>query len=379
VEAAFQKEPLNMTTKPKSPKDIINPEVGSAATIPSSYYTDPDVYKLAQERIFARSWQFATDTDKLKVPGQIISWTCGEGSLNEPLMLTRDNDDKLHCLSNVCTHRGAMLVESECHLKQIRCRYHGRRFSLDGQFVSAPGFEDVCNFPAPSDSLPSVPLETWNKFVFASLHPVFSFDSLVADMKERVGFLPLDKCWFDAKNTRDYVVNANWALYCDNYLEGLHVPFVHPSLQALLDQKNYTTELHDLAVLQVGAANNPCDAFDLPNEHPDFGKSIAAYYYFLFPNMMWNFYPWGLSINMVLPMSVEKTRIKFITYVWDESRMEQYSPADIDKTEREDEAVVELVQKGVRSRLYDRGRYSSRWETGVHHFHTLLTKYLNLE
>ncbi len=368
-----------MTVKPRRSEDIINPDVSSAATIPSQYYTDPNLYKLALDRIFARSWQFATDTDRLKVPGQIISWTMGEGGLNEPLMLTRDDKDKLHCLSNVCTHRGSVLVDAECHLKQIRCRYHGRRFALDGQFVSAPGFEDVCNFPAPSDNLPSIPLESWDKFLFASLDPMFSLAELTADMGRRVGFLPLKSSVFAPEHSRDYVVNANWALYCDNYLEGLHVPFVHPSLVQLLDTKTYRTELQPYSTLQIGPAANPCDAFDLPKDSPEYGQSIAAYYYFLFPNMMWNFYPWGLSINLVLPMSVDRTRIRFLTYVWDEARMAQYSPADIDQTEREDEQVVEAVQKGVRSRLYDRGRYSTRWEDGVHHFHSFLSKNLAID
>ena len=156
----------------------------------------------------------------------------------------------------------------------------------------------------------------------------------------------------------------------------MHLPFVHPTLASFIDTKTYRTELYKLSNLQLGPANNPADAFDLPESSPDFGQSIAAYYYFIFPNMMWNFYPWGLSINVVLPVSHDKTRIKFITYVWDEERMAMYSPADIDKTEREDEAVVELVQKGVRSRLYDRGRYSVRWEEGVHQYHSLLAKFL---
>jgi choline monooxygenase len=368
-----------MTLKPRLSKDVIDNEVETAATIPSRYYNDPELYKLALERIFARSWQFATDTDKVKEPGQIFSWMCGEGGLNEPLMLTRDEDNKLHCLSNVCTHRGAVLVSEDCQLKQIRCRYHGRRFALDGQFVTAPGFEDVCNFPAQSDNLPSVPLETFGKFIFASLAPAFSFEDLTGDMRKRTAFLPLDKSYFSAEHSRDYFVNANWALYCDNYLEGLHLPYVHPGLSEVIDAKNYTTELLPFASLQIGGANNPEDAFDLPKDSPDYGKSIAAYYYFLFPNMMWNFYPWGLSINLVLPLAVDKTQIRFLTYIWDESRMAQYSPADIDQTEQEDEVVVEAVQKGVRSRLYDRGRYSKRWEAGVHQFHQYITKSLDVE
>src|SRR5262249_31370919 len=115
---------------------------------------------------------------------------------------------------------------------------------------------------------------------------------------------------------------------------------------------------------------------DLPPESPDYGQSIAAYYYWLFPNMMFNFYPWGLSINVVVPLAIDRTRIKFITYVRDEKRMGSYSTSDIDKTEREDEDIVEHVQKGISSRFYNTGRYSPQWEAGVHHFHTLLQEFL---
>jgi choline monooxygenase len=91
---------------------------------------------------------------------------------------------------------------------------------------------------------------------------------------------------------------------------------------------------------------------------------------------MLNFYPWGLSVNVIVPLAPDRTRVKYFTYVWDEKRMGSYSVTDIDKTEREDENIVEQVQKGVSSRLYKKGRYSPRWEAGVHQFHTLLAQFL---
>ncbi|HMP51319.1 MAG TPA: SRPBCC family protein, partial [Candidatus Melainabacteria bacterium] len=92
-----------------------------------------------------------------------------------------------------------------------------------------------------------------------------------------------------------------------------------------------------------------------------------------FPNTMFNFYPWGISVNVVEPLAVDRTRVRFLTYVFDRSRMGSYSPESINITEMEDEAVVEAVQKGVRSRLYKRGRYAPQWEQGVHQFHRMLT------
>jgi choline monooxygenase len=87
---------------------------------------------------------------------------------------------------------------------------------------------------------------------------------------------------------------------------------------------------------------------------------------------MLNFYPWGLSVNIVKPLAVDRTRVTFLAYVWDPSRLDRGAGADLDRVEREDEMVVESVQRGVRSRLYERGRYSPAREKAVHHFHRLL-------
>jgi choline monooxygenase len=89
-----------------------------------------------------------------------------------------------------------------------------------------------------------------------------------------------------------------------------------------------------------------------------------------------NFYPWGLSINVVRPLAVDSTRISFLTYVWKPELLERGAGSGLDQVEREDEAVVEAVQRGVRSRSYDRGRYSPAREQGVHHFHRLLAEAL---
>jgi choline monooxygenase len=104
---------------------------------------------------------------------------------------------------------------------------------------------------------------------------------------------------------------------------------------------------------------------------------MAGWYFWLFPNLMLNFYPWGLSVNVVKPLGPERTRVSFLTYVHDESLRGTGAGGDLHRVEMEDEEVVESVQRGVRSRLYDRGRYSPRRETGTHHFHGLLARVLS--
>ena len=350
----------------------IEPDIRRASTLPSWVYADPEVFAASRERVFHRSWQLVGDTDRVKVPGQVVPLTLLEGLLDEPLLLTRDRSDRLHCLSNVCTHRGNLVAESEGVELALRCRYHGRRFGLDGCFLSMPEFEQAEGFPSAADALPRIPFGTWEKFVFASLAPRAPLEETLAAMRARCAWMPVRDAVFDPSRSRDYLVHANWALYCDNYLEGFHIPFVHAGLAEVLDYGSYRTELFPAGSLQVGVAGEGEDAFDLPPGTPDHGTRIAAYYFWLFPNTMFNVYPWGISVNVVRPLAVDRTKVSFLPYVWDASRLDRGAGAGLDRVEREDEVIVENVQRGMRSRLYDRGRYSPTREQGVHHFHRLL-------
>jgi choline monooxygenase len=236
-----------------------------------------------------------------------------------------------------------------------------------------PEFEGVCGFPSPNDNLARPPLGKWHKLLFASVNPVAPFQEVMQPMLERLAWLPLDEFRFDVAGARDYIVKANWALYVDNYSEGFHIPFIHAELNEALDYENYTSELYKWSNLQLAVGKDGEEYFDVPSSSPDFGKRISAYYYWIFPNTMFNFYPWGLSINVVKPLAQGLTKVSFLPYVWEASKRSIGAGGALDRVEREDEVVVELVQKGVRSRFYDRGRYSPKREQNVHHFHRLLS------
>lgn len=353
----------------------LHADVRQAWTLPSRYYADPALHAQCMEQVFARSWQLATWTEFVKVPGAVHPLILLEGGLDEPIIFTRDREDKIHCLSNVCTHRGNLVCEGAGTANSLRCRYHGRRFGLDGKMQFMPEFEGVEGFPAASDDLASVPWGQWRQFLFAqgSPHePAFSVGEYLEEVEARVGFLPMEEFIYAPERGRDYLVRGNWALYVDNYLEGFHIPYIHAALNATLDYGSYRTELLTHGNLQLGVAGDGEEGFDLPGGHPDSGQRIAAYYFWMFPNLMLNFYPWGLSINIVKPLGPELTKVSFIPFVWRPEKLVQGAGAILDRVEREDEAVVELVQKGVKSRFYDRGRYSPEREKGVHQFHHML-------
>jgi choline monooxygenase len=354
----------------------IDADISVARTLPARVYSDPDIFRAQGDRIFARTWQYAAHDDVVRVAGQVYPFTLVPGALDEPLLLTRDQFDAMHCMSNVCTHRGTLVVEGAAHEQQLRCRYHGRRFTLDGKFHSMPEFEGTKDFPSRDDDLPLVALDRFERFLMVALRPAMPFDDVARGMRARLAGLPWGALAYDESGTRDYLVNANWALYVDNYLEGFHIPYVHSSLATTLDYGAYAVELERYSVLQVGVAKPGEPAFKLAPSHPDAKRNVAAYYYWLFPTTMFNVYPWGVSVNVVTPLAVDRTKVSFLPFVWDESARDQGAGGGLDRVEREDEAIVEAVQRGVRSRLYDRGRYSPTRETGVHHFHRLLSEFL---
>ena len=354
----------------------IDPDIRAARTLPARVYSDPELFRAQRDSVFARTWHYAGHDDLVKVAGQVYPFTLLPGALDEPLLLTRDLSDRLHCVSNVCTHRGTVVVEGSGHEQQLRCRYHGRRFTLDGHFHSMPEFEGTKDFPSPADDLPPVGLGVWERFLMVALAPAMTFEEAVTPMRERLAGLPFSSLVHDAAGAREYLVNANWALYIDNYLEGFHIPYLHSSLAATLDYGEYAVELERYAVLQLGIAKPGEAAFALPRSHADHARPIGAYYFWIFPTTMFNVYPWGVSVNVVTPLAVDRTRVSFLPFVWDETKRGTGAGAGLDRVEREDEAIVEAVQRGVRSRLYERGRYSPAREGGVHHFHRLLAEFM---
>jgi choline monooxygenase len=354
----------------------VHQDIRRASALPPAVYLQPEWFERMKERVFVRSWQLVGDGAAVAMPGACLPLFMLEDYLDEPLVFVRDDDGVLHCVSNVCTHRGNLVCQTAGVRTGLRCAYHGRRFGLDGRFQSMPEFAGVEGFPGPQDDLPRVPCAQWGRFLFASPDPAFPFASLVAELDARVGWLPTQDAVFDPTRSKDYVVLANWALYCDNYLEGFHIPFVHPSLAAGLEFGAYRTELFPFSSLQVGIARAGESAFDLPRSSPDFGQRVGGYYFWLFPNTLLNFYPWGLSANVVKPLGPARTKVSFMTWVWDASKLDQGAGADLDRVEMEDEFVVESAQRGIRSRFYGRSRYSPTQEQGVHHFHRLLAGFL---
>ena len=192
-----------------------------------------------------------------------------------------------------------------------------------------------------------------------------------------VAWYPFEKLFFDKTASNTYEIDAHWALYCENFLEGFHIPYIHKGLSSDIENQSYKTILLEHGVLQLAKSSNKKDSLDGTDKINDIPiDEVYALYFWLFPNIMLNFYKWGISVNIIEPLDKEKTRIRFISLPIKGNKQSSGNNNSVDHIELEDQKVVLDVQKGIKSKFYDRGRYSGDHEKGTHHFHRLISKYL---
>lgn len=349
-------------------KDFVHEDIKLARTLHSDYYTDPEKFSKIK-KIFLTKWHFALHKSEFE-DYNLMPINRMSSLINEEILLSRNRE--INSLSNVCTHRGMLLVNKKCILKKISCPYHGRKFNLDGEYLSMPRFEDVENFPSKDDNLKKFELKEWKNLLFMKKNKSDDFENFIQFLEDRIGWMDIEKFRYDPSKDRSHIIDANWALYVDNYLEGFHIPFVHGDLNKIIENESYSTELFHNGVLQIGYSKSKEICFELPKESPDFGSNVAAYYFWIYPNMMFNFYPWGLSVNIVVPLNTKKTEIIYRGYVYNSDLISKGAGGNLDKVEKEDQYVVEATQLGLISDTYSQGRYSPEKEKGVHHFHRLL-------
>src|SRR5437588_7212243 len=335
-----------------------------AETIPSAWYTDPRVHQLDRDAVFATTWQYVADAHQLARPGDHIVTDVAE----QPIIVVRGADGALRAFYNVCRHRGGPLAMKDGNADMLICKYHGWTYRLDGMLRGVPHFNRVELFDKRNYGLTPVHLAEWEGLLFVSLagRPK-PLEGYLKGIRERIAPTRLGALRFARRI--DYDVRANWKVYVDNYLEGYHVPYVHPELYTLYDYEGYVTEVHDWYSVQVGPLTGDRNVYTA-------GGGDALYYH-IFPNLMLNVVPGRLQSNVVLPVAPDRCKVIFRYYYDDVTSpaAEQRIEADVafsDKVQQEDGEICERVQRGLTSRAYDKGRFSVRFEEGVYHFQKLL-------
>lgn len=347
----------------------IDSNIARAWTLPSSFYVDPAIAALEKERILFRTWQVVGHHDQVAKPGDFFTTEL----VGEPLLIVRGGDGKLRGFYNVCRHRAGPPAEGCGSRKLFRCVYHGWTYNLDGTLNHATELDGIEGFRPEDFSLSPVRCEEWFNFVFVNLDPD------AAPLVSNLGELPQQAERFHFQGMklferRTYNMQCNWKTYVDNYLEGYHLPTVHPSLNRELDFNAYTVEPDEHHVRQWSPIRGAQPGDSTPRRYQEAREDLTTDYFWIFPNWMLNCYPDNISLNIVLPIEPERSLAIFEWYLPEQdlgSEAARKSVQFSDEIQREDISICEAVQKNLRSRSYQRGRFSAKQEKGVHAFHRM--------
>jgi choline monooxygenase len=380
-----------MSTKPLQPAPPlrldVNEQIECAHTPASRFYTDPDILDIEKARIFRRTWQLVGTLDHAcgEVGGVRRTIADPESFFTaevagEPIVVTRDTQGTLRAFSNVCRHRAGPIASGSGCKNVLRCGYHGWTYTLDGRLIGTPDVEGVELFDRSTMGMVPLRLETWEQFIFVNFdRDALALSEYLGDIPEQARGFRFDGLQFAER--RDYVLNCNWKIYVDNYLEGYHIPIAHPGLMREIDYSRYHTDTfryhsRQFAPIWAMKAEDSGERAYTPGS----GRQEALYFW-IFPNLMVNIYPDNVSTNLIVPLSHDKTLTIFEWFFHDvasakvQERMRK-AIAFSEEVQQEDIGLCESVQRGLQSALYDRGRYSVKRENGVHHFHMLLGEFL---
>jgi choline monooxygenase len=340
-----------------------------ATALPARYYVDPALHALERRAIFDRSWQLIAHVCQLRNAGDhVVADLAGL-----PVLAVRGADvangpGEIRVFHNVCRHRAGPIAQCDgLAAKSLRCRYHGWTYALDGRLRSAPEMGATPDFDVADVRLPQLQVRVWQGLVFAATgDEPMPFDALVDGIAARIG-TQRGLEHYGHHQRVGYDLACNWKVYVDNYLEGYHVPHVHPALNRMLDYRSYVTETSAWHALQW----SPLESSDSLYGNGD------ALYYWLWPNTTLNILPGRLQTNRVIPVAVDRCRVEFDFYYPDDDSGEARAKreADLqfsDEVQHEDLGICEDVQRGLASGSYVAGRLNPLRENAVHHFQELL-------
>jgi phenylpropionate dioxygenase-like ring-hydroxylating dioxygenase large terminal subunit len=338
-------------------------------TLPYSWYSDPEVLRLEQERIFRGAWQYAGHTGELPEPGTYTTTRAGR----TPVLVTRARDGELRAFLNICRHRGFPVADGAGKRETIQCPYHAWTYALDGSLRSAPRSEELADFPREELGLCRVAVDTWGPFLFVNTaRDPEPLSEALGSMPAQIAELGLDVDSLVFYNRWETELEANWKVVCENFLECYHCQVAHPQLASMLDT---SAEAYALSTDgRLSSQRGPTREGGGTRMHLE-GELERGQFHFLWPNLGVNIFPGkaNISIGPIVPLGPDRT-YRFLDYFFgpdvDQEWIEELIAFD-DQVGIEDRLLVEGVQRGMAAGGVEHGYLMGHSEQLIGHFQAL--------
>ncbi|MBT5434274.1 MAG: aromatic ring-hydroxylating dioxygenase subunit alpha [Alphaproteobacteria bacterium] len=354
-------------------------DTADARGLPNSAFTSDAFYDLEREQLFSRTWFCIGFASDIPDPGDVSPVWFGDLSI----LLVRGDDHAVCVFHNVCPHRGMRLVREPAKGKRVlACPYHCWTFDKTGKLLRRPYFlgpDDPDGLPREADppSLRAIRSAMWSDAIMINL------DGRAPEFAEHVRHLDAAAAPYGAvregPNTDniDYVIDANWKLIVENFIDSYHVKWIHKELDATTPMTTYRHET--VGNISIGRAPAPLS-------RPGYGGNMPGWpgmseestqtltYLALFPNLLLVFSSDQMTCFHLMPDGPFRTRERIKFYMPHDALSPEF---ETDRTESvnayrklndEDVWLVEELQQSRRSPAFDGGRFSPHWDRITHHF-----------
>ena len=362
-----------------------NKQASESYTLPSRYYLDDDIYNAELSAIFYRQWWYAGHSSQLPNPGDFLTTDIGDQSL----FVTKDKQGELRAFYNVCQHRGHELVRGTGHAKAIVCPYHAWTYNQHGELIAARNSKNVPNFNKCEFSLSPVRVEVFCGMVFINLdNDATPLIEMASGLEREIrDYCPtVDSLQYVARDR--YEVSCNWKVMVDNFLECYHCAPAHKDFVDLVDMKSYRSTNKGIYSSHISnaARSTSNKAYEFEVGEVDFGYAG----WFLWPNLTIWAYPGeaNLSVLQMNPDGSNRT-IEFQDWFVPDGKITDQLKQTIDYQkdvlQPEDIGLCESVQRGLKSRGYNQGRFivdkeqTELSEHAVHHFQSMVVDALGAD
>ena len=353
-----------------------DPDPTESMSLHADAYVDACWHDVEQREVFARSWQWVSHVESLRVVGDYLALDVA----GMPIAVVRGHDDVLRAFYNVCQHRAHGLLSGAGRTGSIVCPYHGWTYDLSGSLHRARHTSDVPGFDPSSICLSEVQVEEFGGFVYVNLNP--AADPLATQAE---GLCNEIARWApdveDLTHVRryHYDIASNWKNVVDNFLECYHCHIAHPDFVTLVEMDTYQVTTHGIYsshMARAGYSENA--AYKVGGSSV---KDLAVWW--LWPNTCLMRYPGrgNFSVLHIVPAGPGRT-LETIDFYFETAEL---TDADIESMryidevlQPEDVGLVESVQRGMRTPAFTQGRLvcdpggSGLSEHGLHHFHGLV-------
>ena len=374
----------------KEKLDIVNKPISKAHGLPNECYTNKDYTLIERKKLFEDKWVAIGVASSLPEIGDSKPFDL----LGLPLLIVRNKKNKIKVFHNVCSHRGVKLVNKPGKIKNvIRCPYHSWSYSYDGDLVATPHLGGMNkhthqDFHKQDNNLKEVRSFVWLDLIMINVNNnEIPFDEYIKPLSMRWGKFWPDKDRELIKHADDFgyfklEAKCNWKFAIENYCESYHLPWVHPGLNSYskIEDHYHIQGLPNRFAGQGTVVYNPILKGKI--KFPTFpnwpkNKENIAEYVALFPNVMLGIHKDHYYAYWLEPISNEFTLEHMeIYYVGDQAAsskkfqsLRKQNHKLWEDIQKEDVDIIQGMQVGRNSPVYNGGNFSPVMDNPTHHFH----------